>query len=117
MQNTECGKDERGKKDMRDDRQRVVGPVGQQMERVREKWVDVERRIRQRMRIFPQKLRRVISARARQEREIDESDVRLPPGGSEPLHDPETDPAPRKPIVSVHGRDVEEADSEHPLAS
>jgi hypothetical protein len=116
MQDTEYGKDVRGKKGSRDNRQRAAGPVRQQVERAREKWTDVERRIRQRMRIFPQKLRGAITARTRQEREIDESDLRLPPGGSEPLHDPEAEPG-RKPIVSIHGRDVEEPDSEQPLAS
>jgi hypothetical protein len=117
MQDTEYGKDVRGKKGSRDSRQRAAGPVRQQVERAREKWTDVERRIRQRMRIFPQKLRGAITARTRQEQEIDESDLRLPPGGSEPLHDPEAERTQRKPIVSVHGRDVEEAESEHPRAS
>jgi hypothetical protein len=69
------------------------------------------------MRIFPQKLRGVMTARARQVREIDESDLRLPPGGSEPLHDPETDQTQRKPTVSIHGRDVEDDESKHPRAS
>jgi hypothetical protein len=100
-----------------DDRQRAAGPLRQQVERAREKWVDVERRIRQRMRIYPQKLRNMIGARARQEREIDESDLRLPPGGSEPSHDPEMDQTQRKAIVSIHGRDLKETESEHPLAS
>jgi hypothetical protein len=106
-----------GKKDSRDDRTRTPGPVRQQVERAREKWTDVERRIRQRMRIFPRRLRGPMTTRAQQEREIDESDLRLPPGGSEPLHDPEAEQPPRKPIVSIHGRDVEDDESKHPLAS
>lgn len=106
-----------GKKDSGNDRQRAAGPLRQRVERAREKWVDVERRIRQRMRIFPQKVRGVMNTRARQEREIDESDVRLPPGGSEPSRDPEMNQKQSKPIVSIHGRDLEETDSEHPPAS
>lgn len=106
-------------KESPNDEPRSAGSPRKRMDRVRDKWVDVERRIRQRMRIFPQKLRGVITARARQERAIDESDVRLPPGGSEPSRNPETDQNQRKPIVSVHGRDLEEeeTESEHPLAS
>jgi hypothetical protein len=99
------------------DEPRAADPARKRVDRVREKWMDVERRIRRRMRIFPQKLRGVITARARQERAIDESDVRLPPGGSESSPDPETDQGQRKPIVSVHGRDIEETESEYPLAS
>ncbi len=117
MQDTEHGKNGRGEKDSPDERKRAAGPVRQQVERAREKWTDVERRIRQRMRIFPQKLRGAITARARQELEIDESDLRLPPGGSEPLHDPEAERSQRKPIVSIHGRDVEDSESKHPRAS
>jgi hypothetical protein len=111
MQNSECGNNPRN------DRQRAAGPLRQQVQRAREKWVDVERRIRQRMRIFPQKLRGAMNARSRQEREIDESDLRLPPGGSEPSLDPETNQTQRRPIVSIHGRDLEESESEHPVAS
>jgi hypothetical protein len=95
----------------------AAGSVRRQVERAREKWVDVERRIRQRMRIYPQKLRGMITSRAVHGRDIDESDVRLPAGGSEPLSDPEMDQSRRKPIVSIHGRDLEETESEHPRAS
>jgi hypothetical protein len=99
------------------ERHQAAGSVRKQVERAREKWVDVERRIRQRMRIYPTKLRGMITSRAGQGRDIDESDVRLPAGGSEPSRDPEMDQPRRKPIVSIHGRDLEETESELPLAS
>ena len=106
-------------KESPNDEPRSAGSPRKRMDRVRDKWVDVERSIRQRMRIFPQKLRGVITARARQEQAINESDARVPPGGSEPSRNPETEQSQRKPIVSVHGRDLEEeeTESEHPMAS
>jgi hypothetical protein len=60
------------------------------VERAREEWTDVERRIRQRMRIYPQS--KVAAA-------IPEMD------GAAVADTNETAP---KPIVSVHGRDLRE---------
>jgi hypothetical protein len=64
------------------------------VERAREEWADVERRIRQRMRIYPQK-QRAVAAGA---------------GIINLEHDiPETTPEtrdPRTPIVSVNGQDL-----------
>jgi hypothetical protein len=69
------------------------------VERAREEWADAERRLRQRMRIYPQKSR-VVAAAAQ------------PAGTSlmdlEEAPQQKTNPAARKPIVSVHGHDVKE---------
>jgi hypothetical protein len=69
------------------------------VERAREEWADVERRLRQRMRIYPQKSR-VVAATAQ-------------PAGTSLMDLDEapqqnTNQAARKPIVSVHGHDVKE---------
>jgi len=73
------------------------------VERIRQEWADVERRIRQRMRIYPQKLRVIVGYRREQERNIDESDLRLPAGGRAGSGDS----ADRKAIVSINEKDVE----------
>jgi hypothetical protein len=77
------------------------------VERAKEEWADAERRIRQRMRIYPQKLRAMLASRAEQELEVDQSDTRLPIGGHVASPDPEAGSDSGKPIVSIHGRDVE----------
>jgi hypothetical protein len=66
------------------------------VERAREEWADLERKLRQRMRIYPQKSRAMAAGA---------------PGGATFDVDEATSgegPAPvsRKPIVSVHGRDL-----------
>jgi hypothetical protein len=63
------------------------------MERAREEWSDVERRIRQRMRIYPQKSGAVAAA------EMNET------------ASPDSNTSARKPIVSVHGHDLRETGS------
>ena len=68
------------------------------VERAREEWADVERRIRQRMRIYPQKVRAM--ATAAPHRGATSVDVDQTAG-----EEPGTDTA-RKPIVSVHGHDL-----------
>jgi len=65
------------------------------VERAREEWADAERRLRQRMRIYPQKPRAMAAAAsAGTGFEIDETNAEMPPR-----------PA-RKPIVSVDGHDL-----------
>ena len=59
------------------------------VERAKEEWADAERRIRQRMRVYPKKLRAMLASRAEQELEIDQSDTRLPVGGQTSSPDPE----------------------------
>lgn len=73
--------------------ERGVMSIRRGVERAREEWADVERRIRQRMRIYPQKQQTAAA------------------GGPLNLeHDVSEAPAksgePRKPIISVHGQDL-----------
>jgi hypothetical protein len=67
------------------------------MDRVREEWADVERKLRQRMRIYPQKSRAMAAgARGVSPLDMDEaatSDARRPD-------------ITRKPIFSIHGHDL-----------
>jgi hypothetical protein len=42
-----------------------ISAVRERVERARDEWNDVERRIRQRMRVYPEKLRARLSARSR----------------------------------------------------
>jgi hypothetical protein len=85
-----------------------VGFLRRRVEQAREGLADVERRIRQRMRIYPRKLRRVLLPE-QEARELEQIDQRLPSGGAGSLGaDPETNREAGKPIVSIHGRDVEE---------
>ena len=67
------------------------------VERVRDEWSDVERRIRQRMRIYPQKHMRPMTAGAPTGQPSLEHEV--------PEERTESG-EPRKPIVSVHGHDL-----------
>lgn len=66
------------------------------VERAREEWADLERKLRQRMRVYPQKPR-VMAAVA-------------PGGGSfdvdETVPNERPNQTERKPIVSVHGHDL-----------
>ena len=70
---------------------------------MRQEWADAERRIRQRMRIYPQKQGTIFGYRTELERHIDDSDLRLPPGGRAGSADFED----RKAIISINGKDVE----------
>lgn len=91
---------------LRSAEQKSVNAMRRGMVRAREEWEDVERRIRQRMRIYPQKLKKnVLAARVPAELSPD-----VPAQGI--LSEPDT----RKPIVSVHGRDVRGEELDHPAA-
>ena len=85
-----------------------TGSMRRRVERAKEEWADAERRIRQRMRVYPQKLRAMLASRTEQELEVDQSDMRLPIGGHVASTDPEAGGESPAPIVSIHGRDVEE---------
>jgi hypothetical protein len=63
------------------------------MERAREEWSDVERRIRQRMRIYPHKQKAAVAGAGRTNLESDVPERPLESGEQ------------RKPIVSIHGQD------------
>ena len=75
--------------------EKSVMAVRRGVERAREEWSDVERRIRQRMRIYPPKKQAVAvgAGPANLEQDV--------PGSSDA---PEQE---RRPIVSVHGQDLE----------
>jgi hypothetical protein len=90
---------------LRNAEQKGAQAVRRGMERVREEWGDMERRIRQRMRIYPQKLKNVAASRSEFEHETDILDQGLPAGIDEPAESEA-----RKPIVSVHGRDISEGE-------
>jgi hypothetical protein len=64
------------------------------VERAREEWADVERRIRQRMRIYPQK-QRAMAAAASLGQLNQENDAPDSPNSAQ-----------RTPIISVHGQDL-----------
>lgn len=68
------------------------------MERAREEWTDVERRIRQHMRIYPKKQRAMAMAipTGQINLEQDTPDVAVKSGDT------------RTPIVSIHGQDLSE---------
>jgi hypothetical protein len=67
------------------------------VERAREGWADVERRIRQRMRIYPQKQRAMAAAAPAGQINLEHE---VPEGTPEPSEQP------GKPIVSIHGHDL-----------
>ena len=97
---------------LRNAEQKGVETVRRGMERVREEWGDIERRIRQRMRIYPQKPINVTVSASDHELEGDIIDQGLPAGIGEP------EEAKRQtPIVSVHGRDIKEEDLEKKSAA
>jgi hypothetical protein len=78
-----------------------VGRVRQAVDRAREEWTDAERRLRQRMRVYPQKLSNMIT-RSREDPGLDlerqtVSAIKMGKITPEP-----------KPIVSINGEDVEE---------
>ena len=85
---------------LRNAEQKGVNAVRRGMERAREEWGDLERRIRQRMRVYPQKLQTNTGPAPDEPDTVD----RGIPAGIGGLAEPER----RKPIVSVHGRDVHE---------
>jgi hypothetical protein len=71
-----------------------VRTIRRGVELAREEWADVERRIRQRMRIYPQKQKAVAVGAGTS---AIEQDVPERPSAADEE---------RKPIVSIHGRDL-----------
>jgi hypothetical protein len=69
------------------------------VERAREEWADVERRIRQRMRIYPQKQRAMAAAAPAGQLNLEQDGSDFSPQSSRP----------RTPIVSIHGQDRNES--------
>jgi hypothetical protein len=75
--------------------------VRERVEHAREEWNDVERRIRQRMRVYPEKLRAKLGFRPEPEPEEDQN-LGLAAGAAAGTGNNQ----PVKPIVSIRGRDV-----------
>ena len=83
---------------LRDAEKKGSETIRRGVERVREEWADVERRIRQRMRIYPQKQKAAAaSAQPGQTPEQEASDTPREPG------------EPRTPIVSIRGKDLNQS--------
>ena len=70
-----------------------VMSIRRSMERARDEWSDVERRIRQRMRIYPHKQKAAVAGAGQTNLEQDN----VPEQSSGEA---------RKPIVSIHGQDL-----------
>jgi hypothetical protein len=77
--------------------------VRQGMERAREEWNDVERRLRQRMRIYPQKFRNMMGRSANEGRLA----MAMEQGRAPAAVDPKDS---HTPIISVHGQDIDESE-------
>lgn len=91
---------------LRSAEQKGADAVRRGMVRAREEWGDVERRIRQGMRIYPQKLKKKNALAVR-------SDIELKPDAPAQVSPKlETQQA----IVSVHGHDVADDDLDPPAA-
>lgn len=75
--------------------EKSVTSIRRGMERARDEWADVERRIRQRMRVYPQKQQAMAA-------------VAMPGAGMEQdlLDTQQKSSEKRTPIVSVHGQDL-----------
>ena len=87
---------------LRNAERKSLANVRRQMDRAREEWADVERRIRQRMRVYPQKLRNKINAGMEPGTEAASPDAKLAAAAVQGS----------KPIVSINGQDVPEHDIE-----
>ena|SRR5215472_11025117 len=92
---------------LRSAEQKGAKAVRRSMGRALQEWGDVERRIRQRMRIYPQKLKKNVRAASRPQAE---------PAPDIPTQEKLAEAETLKPIVSVHGRDVKDDELDHPAA-
>lgn len=91
---------------LRNAEKRSINSVRRQMEHAKQEWNDVERRIRQRMRLYPQKLRSRMAA-------ADPADAAV--ADTAPI-EPIVKPANPKPIISVNGQDIDEKELSNPAA-
>jgi hypothetical protein len=87
---------------------RSIGPAGTSSVRpaLDREWADIERRIRRKMRIYPERCSQSAQVEA-DGVQAAMSAIRLPVGGraAEQLTDPECPPV-RRAIISIHGRDL-----------
>lgn len=81
---------------LRNAEERGRATVRHGMERAREEWADAERRIRQRMRIYPQKLKKLM---VRSERDPETEAAHPAPAA-------EQGDVTKEPIISINGQDV-----------
>lgn len=81
------------------------------LDRARGEWEDVERRIRQRMRIYPQKHKNVAAAQKELEDPEPES-----LGLAQARNNGPSKPEAAHPIISIHGRDLAEEKFDDPAA-
>lgn len=88
---------------LRSAEKRGLASVRRQMDRAKDEWGDVERRIRQRMRVYPQKLRKKMGMNDEPAASgnVDTGVAAAASAGTA-----------TKPIVSIHGRDVPEQEIE-----
>jgi hypothetical protein len=89
---------------LRNAEERGRSGLRQGMERARDEWADAERRIRQRMRVYPEKLKKLIA------RSNPEADTEVPQAAAAAATDRGV--VTQRPIVSIHGQDVPEPDSD-----
>lgn len=88
---------------LRNAEKKGLASVRRRVDRAKDEWSDVERRIRQRMRVYPQKLRERMGM----------TDETLPPANIDTSVAAAAGAAPGgKPIVSIDGRDVAEPEHE-----
>jgi hypothetical protein len=80
--------------------------VRRQMDRAKDEWSDVERRIRQRMRVYPQKLRNRIKGAPEPGVEPEKANTTLAAAASQGS----------KPIISINGQDVPETELERKVS-
>lgn len=80
--------------------------VRRQMDRAKDEWSDMERRLRQRMRIYPQKLRTRIKGAPEPGVEPEKVDTTLAAAASQGS----------KPIISINGQDVQENQLERKIS-
>jgi hypothetical protein len=83
---------------LRNAERKSLANVRRHMDRAKEEWTDVERRIRQRMRVYPQKLRNKINAGMEPGTDAATTDSRVAAAAAHSS----------KPIISINGEDVPE---------
>lgn len=96
---------------LREAEKKGMSSVRKTVERAREEWVDVERRLRQRMRIYPQKLRNKMNTGVPEQPEKTNLGAAAAVGGSSA-----SGTSSSKPIISVHGRDVSDEEIDNSAA-
>ncbi len=92
---------------LRNAEKRSMDSVRRHMEQAKQEWNDVERRIRQRMRLYPQKLRSRMAAE--EHTDAERADISREPAGDAAAQTPQ-------PIISVNGEDIDEKELSKPAA-